>query len=120
MTDDQVLALLVAWTRLGHGSDRSQFRPERVAMDTLIWAKTEGMADVDRAVREWHDAKRAKERPKCPECGGSGHFVFAVRGGPPERAPCPSCDGSGAEGGPTYEENHIGVPDGLPRTGRSD
>jgi len=97
MTDDQVLALLAGLM----SNDRV------TAGDLLIWAKTEGMTDVDRAVREWHEAKRAKERPKCPSCEGSGtRYVI----------PCSACDGSGTEGGPTYEENHIGVPDGLPRT----
>jgi len=105
MTDDQVLALLAGLM----SNDRV------TAGDLLIWAKTEGMADVDRAVREWHDAKLAKERPECRECDGRGCIRYTVNGWP-ESAPCSACGGSGTEGGPTYEENHIGVPDGLPRT----
>ena len=101
MTDEQVLALLMAeWG----GTE---------AVRCLVWAKTEGMADVDRAVREWHDAKRAKGRPRCLVCGGRGTLPT---GASATSVPCNSCDGSGYEGGPTYEENHIGVPDGLPRT----
>ena len=55
MTDAQLLALLDTMLRvMGHS------HPRQLATDSLIWASTEGMADVDRVCREWREVQKDK------------------------------------------------------------
>ncbi len=110
MTDAQVLALLAIVHPLG---DRGS------AVAAIVWAKTEGMADVENRVRQWHEAQRKPADPHgpwptrrdfvpaCPDCGGTGR-------NPDCFVPCRKCEGTG-DRPPTYEENHIRFPSGEPR-----
>jgi hypothetical protein len=87
INDEHILALLAAsYQRQALTPSELMLGDYRLqAVDTLYWAKTEGFSDLMKRLRHG-----TPSGPACEACGGKGWRE------------------------PTYEENHITAPSGLP------
>jgi hypothetical protein len=97
MTDVQALAALrVRYEVAGYANCAER------AVDALVWAKTGGMAEVERLIREIADAKRRnREYHEAQQVPGPGDAN--PDGTPPDSAQkCPACGGRGRLDLPTY------------------
>lgn len=71
VTDEQTLAYL---SGTFHWAGYHDYRG--LAENTLVWAKTEGMAEVERRVREWHEARRTAPGPEYQGTYEENHILY--------------------------------------------